>query len=112
MTKRDAAPAGDDTGPDGTVRLRAYLPLAATTWLSASCAGLWGCGRIVPVSIGAAIEVMGSADATVGELARRLRCRACGGREVRVQVATDPRPAEVHEREGVLREARARVGGS
>jgi hypothetical protein len=109
--KRGAVAFDDCIGPDGTVRLRCYLPLANTTWLRASCAGMRGCQRIVPIGIREAIRRMGSADATIGDLARRLRCRACGGWEVRVQVATDPRPAEVRERDGVLPGVRAKLGG-
>jgi plasmid replication initiation protein len=33
MTGRGAEPSSDSIGPDGRVRLRAYLPLANTTWL-------------------------------------------------------------------------------
>jgi hypothetical protein len=29
----------DDIGPDGTVRLRCYLPMANSLWLSAGCQG-------------------------------------------------------------------------
>ena len=110
MKKRDAAPADNDIGPDGRVSLRACLPHADTTWLCASCCGLRGCRRIVPIGIPEATRLMGSAEATVGELERRLRCAACGGREVRVQIATDPRPAEVRKRDGLLPQARARLG--
>jgi hypothetical protein len=32
----------DAIGPDGTVRLRCYLPSADTVWFSAGCDGLAG----------------------------------------------------------------------
>ena len=63
MTEADP----DDIGPDSTVRLRAYLPMATSLWLSAGCEGLAGCGHSAPIGIGAAIRLMG-ADATVRQL--------------------------------------------
>ena len=38
MTEADP----DDIGPDGTVRLRCYLPMANSVWFSACCDGLAG----------------------------------------------------------------------
>ena len=32
----------DDISPDGTVRLRAYLTMADSVWLSAGCQGRFG----------------------------------------------------------------------
>ena len=101
----------DCIGPDGRVRLRSYLPSAASTWLIAGCCGLRGCRRTVPIAIREAIQIMGSAEATVGELEGRLRCAACGGREVRVQITTDPRPAEARRPEKPSLEGRARLDG-
>ena|SRR3712207_3141339 len=111
MTTRDTAPADNSLGPDGRVCLRCYLPHADTTWLSAGCCGEHGCYRIVPISIHEAIRLMGTAEATVGDVERRLRCRVCGWRDVQIQIATDPRPHEVREREGLLQEVRARLSG-
>jgi hypothetical protein len=107
MVRRGDPTPGDGFGPDGTVRLRCYLPHADTTWLSLGCGGAHGCHRIAHLGIAEAIRLMGSGDATVGQLARRLRCAACGGRQVYVQIATDPRPPEVREREGPRPETRA-----
>lgn len=97
----------DAIGPDGTVRLRRYLPIADTHWFSALCPG---CGRTAPVGVRGAIEAAGSGDATVGQLARRLRCAACGGRRIGVVVVTDSRPPWVRERDGVDPRARAAFG--
>ena len=36
-------------GPDGTVRLRCYLPLADSLWFFAGCQGRQGCGHVVPI---------------------------------------------------------------
>jgi hypothetical protein len=49
---------------------------------------------------------MGSGAATVGELQQRLKCRECGV-SMQVQIATDPRPEWVREREGLAPETRA-----
>jgi hypothetical protein len=49
MTEADP----DAIGPDGTLRLRRYLPLANSHWFS----------------VAAAIRIMGSGDATVKQLA-------------------------------------------
>ena len=63
----------DDIGPDGTVRLRCYLPLANSLWFFAGCQGRKGCGHVAPISVQAAIQIMGSGEATVGELVFRPR---------------------------------------
>ena len=76
MTEADP----DAIGPDGTVRLRCYLPSAASVWLSAGCQGLAGCGHSAPISIRSAIRLMGSGEATARHLEQRLRCSRCGGR--------------------------------
>jgi hypothetical protein len=60
--------SADDIGPDGTVRLRCYLPMANSVWFSAGCQGRQGCGHIVPIGVRAALRIMGSGEATVGEL--------------------------------------------
>ncbi len=76
--------------------------------MSLGCGGAHGCHRLAHLGIAEAIRLIGSGDATVGQLARRLLCGACGGREkIYVQIATDPRPAEVREREGPRPETRA-----
>jgi hypothetical protein len=99
-----APPSSDGIGPDGTVRLRCYAALADTHWFSANCPA---CGRVAPIGVAAAIAAAGSPEATVGALARRLRCRGCGERRILVQIASDPRPLEVREREGRAPETRA-----
>ena len=38
-------------GPDGTVRLRRYLPLAGRHWFNAECEGEEGCGHGMPIGI-------------------------------------------------------------
>jgi hypothetical protein len=55
MTKADP----NDIGPDGTVRLRCYLTMADSVWLSAGCEGLQGCQHAAPIGIRAAIRLMG-----------------------------------------------------
>src|SRR4051794_29415003 len=45
----------DAIGPDGTVRLRAYLPMADSLWFSAGCQGRQGCGHSAPLGIRGAI---------------------------------------------------------
>lgn len=97
----------DAIGPDGTVRLRCYLPSADTHWLSAHCAGLESCGRVAPIEVPAAIRTMGAGDATFGRLARRLRCGGCGNRRVELVLCSDPRPAWVRERDGPAPETMA-----
>ena len=59
----------DTVGPDGTVRLRRYLPLADRHWFSAECEDQEGCGHAMPIGIAAAIVLTGSDDATVRQLA-------------------------------------------
>ena len=90
----------NDIGPDGTVRLRCYLPLANSVWFSAGCQGRQGCGHVAPIGVRAALRIMGSGEATVGELERRLRCSQCGNRQIGVMVQPDTRTAEVIERDG------------
>ena len=103
MTEADP----DDVGPDGTVRLRCYLPSADTVWFLAGCEGQAGCGHVAPNSIRAAIRFAGSAEATVGELERRLRCGQCGNRQVGIVLQPDTRPAAVRESVGPRPETRA-----
>lgn len=90
----------DAIGPDGTVRLRCYLPLANSLWFSAGCQGQQGCGHSAPIGVRAALRIMGSGEATVGELERRLRCSQCGNRQIGVMVQPDTRTAEAIERDG------------
>ncbi len=89
----------DPIGPDGTVRLRCYLPYADTHYFAGSCRS---CPREVLVGIETAIGMTGSGAATVGELERRLKCR-CGGR-VDLRVAVDNRTPEWIMQEGRLPE--------
>jgi hypothetical protein len=97
----------DAIGPDGTVRLRCYLPLAERLCLSAGCKGRAGCGHVARVSIRAAIGFMGSGEATVGEFARHLRCSQCGNREVDVVIQPETRSAAAQKYEGPATAARA-----
>jgi hypothetical protein len=97
----------DAVGPDGTVRLRRYLPLADSHWFSAGCEGPDGCGHTTPISITAAICLMRSGDATVGQLAQHLRCGRCSKRQVGIVLRSDSRPAWVREREGPAPETQA-----
>ncbi len=90
-------------GDDGYVRLRAYLPSAATIYLSLSCRR---CHRHVDLSFPKAIRLAGSGDLTVGQLARRLRCTECGSRGFGLSIAPDPRPPETRQREGLLPQVR------
>ena len=71
---------------DGSVYLRAYLPLAADHGFSAICAGHHGCGRVVEIGVHDAVAAAGP-DCTAHAFARRLRCSACGERKVRLIVA-------------------------
>ena len=98
--------APDAIGPDGRVRLRAYLPMAASVWFSAGCQRRQGCGHSAPISVRAAIRFTGSAEATVGELERRLRCSRCGNRQVGIVLQPDTRPPEVRQSMGPLPETR------
>ena len=100
-------PDPDAIGPDGTVRLRCYLPLADSHWLFAGCWGRKGCGHIAPISVRAAIRFMGSSGATVGELEQRLRCSGCGNRQIGIAVQPDTRTAEAIERHGPAPKTRA-----
>jgi hypothetical protein len=92
--------SADDIGPDGTVRLRCYLPMANSVWFSAGCQGRQGCGHIVPIGVRAALRIMGSGEATVGELGQRLRCSRCSNRQIGITVQPDTRTAEVIKRDG------------
>jgi hypothetical protein len=94
----------DAIGPDGTVRLRCYVRHADMHWFAAGCPD---CGRQAPIGMRPAIAIMGSGEATVGQLARRLRCIGCCGRRVQIQIASDPRPAEIMRRDGPLPQTRA-----
>jgi hypothetical protein len=84
----------DAIGADGTVRLRCYLPSADAVWLSAGREGSQGCQHAAPISIRAAIRLMGTGEATVRQLERRLRCSRCGNRQIGVTVKPDTRTAE------------------
>jgi hypothetical protein len=53
------------------------------------------------------VRLMGSDEATVGELERRLRCSQCGNRQVGVMVQPDTRPHETQKRDGPRPEPRA-----
>lgn len=90
-------------GPDGTVRLGAYLPVADAHWFALICGG---CGHIAPFGVSAAVARLGPY-ATVGELGRRARCSHCGRRGVRVQLSADTRPDWRQREEGPLPETRA-----
>ena len=41
----------DAIGPNGTVRLRCYLPLENSLWFFAGCQGRAGCGHTAPISV-------------------------------------------------------------
>jgi hypothetical protein len=97
----------DAIGADGRVRLRCYLPQADSLWFFAGCQGRKGCGHAMPIGVRAAIRFMGSGEATVGELAGRLRCSQCGNRQIGVTVQPDTRTAEAIERNGPAPETRA-----
>ena len=90
----------DDIGPDGTVRLRCYLPVANSLWFFAGCQGRTGCGHVAPIGVRAALRIMGSGEATVGKPGQRLRCSRCGNRQVGVTVQPDTRTAEAIEHDG------------
>ena len=96
----------DAIGPDGTAGLPCYLPSADTVWLSAGCDGLAGCGHVASIGIRAAIQLM-DPEATVRQLAQRLRCSRCGGRKVGIVLQPDTRPPAVRESEGPWPETRA-----
>jgi len=95
----------DAIGPDGTVRLRCYLPQADTVWFSAGGDGLAGYGHVAPIGIRAAIRLMGSDEATIRQLERRLRCSQCGGRRVSIVIQPDTCPPAVRESDGPLARA-------
>jgi hypothetical protein len=94
----------DAIGPDGTVRLRCYLPLQNSLWFFAGCQG---CGHNAPIGVRAALRIMGTGEATVGELGQRLRCSRCDNRQIGVTVQPDTRTAEMIERDGPAPETRA-----
>ena len=94
-------------GPDGRVRLRCYLTMADSLWFGAGCQGRQSCGHSAPIGVRAAIQILGSGEATVGDLERRLRCRQCGNRQVSVMVQPDTRPYETQKRDGPRAETRA-----
>ena len=100
----------DDIGPDGTVRLRCYLPMANSLWFFAGCQDRQGCGHVAPIGIQAAIQTMGSGEATLGQIEQRLRCSRCGSRQVGIVVQPDTRTAEAIERGGPAPETRAGLG--
>jgi hypothetical protein len=75
MTKADP----DAIGSDGTVRLRCYLSLVDTVWLSAGCNGLARCGHSALIGIRAPIQLI-RPEATVRQLERRLCCSQRGAR--------------------------------
>lgn len=93
----------DSLGEDGYVRLRAYLRHADTIYLSASCGGAHGRGRLIDISIRRAIQMVGGdGDCSVKQFGKRLWCRACGGHQVVVSIAVDSRPHDLQVVEGVL----------
>jgi hypothetical protein len=71
------------------------------------CQGRTGCGYTASISVKAAIQIIGSGEATVAELERRLRCSRCGNRQVGIVIQPDTRPPEMREREGPRPETRA-----
>jgi hypothetical protein len=79
----------DAVGPDGTVRLRRYLPLADSYWFSVRCEGLDGCGHARPIGVTVAIRILGSGNATVGQLAQHLRCSQCSNHQVGIVLRSD-----------------------
>jgi hypothetical protein len=97
----------DAIGPDGRVRLRCYLAMANSLWFAAGCQGRQSCGHSAPIGVQAAIRLMGSSEATIGELELRLRCSQCGNRQVGVMVQPDTRPHEAQKRDGPRPETRA-----
>ena len=101
----------DAAGPDGTMRLRGYLPFVDSVWFRAHCSGPAGCFHAAPLGIRAAIRIMGTAEATVRELEARLRCSRCGGRRVAIGIAPDTRPPMLRERDGPAPETRAGLPG-
>jgi len=107
VTEAEARADPDDIGPDGRVRLRAHLPSANSLWFFAGCQGPTGCGHVAPIGVRAALRIMGSGEATVGELGRRLRCSRCGNRQVGIVLQPDTRPPEMRASEGPRPETRA-----
>jgi hypothetical protein len=103
MTEADP----DAIGPAGTLRLRCYLPQQDSVWFSAICGSATGCGHLAPISVLAAILRMGSGEATLRQLAVRLRCSGCGGQQVSVTLQSDVRPSWIVQRDGPRAETRA-----
>ena len=103
--KPEPSGEGDGLGPDGSVYLHRYLPLADAMWFSASCR----CGALRPIGVRAAIAAAGPGAAVLG-LASWLRCRDCGRREVQISINPDTRPSELRQAEGPALETRAGVG--
>jgi hypothetical protein len=99
--------SADDIGPDGRVRLRSFLVYADTLWFVAGCQGEKGCGHAMPIGVRAAIRLIGSEEATVGELERHLRCSRCGNQQIGITVQPDTRTAGAIERNGPAPETRA-----
>jgi hypothetical protein len=97
----------EDRGPDGTLRLRCYLKNADSTWFAAGCTT---CGRSRPIGVRPAVEIMGTAEASVGELERLLRCTVCGGKRVQIVVAPDTRSPEDKRLQGPLPQTLAGLG--
>jgi len=54
-----------EADPDGTVRLRCYLPSADTVWFSAGCDGLAGCGHVAPIGIRPAVDCAVPSEAAI-----------------------------------------------
>ena len=90
----------DAIGSDGRVRLRCHLPQQDSVWFSAICGGATGCGHLAPISVLAAILRMGSGEATMRQLAGRLRCSGCSGQQVSVTLQSDVRPTWIVQRDG------------
>jgi hypothetical protein len=92
---------------DGSLMLAAYDGWQADSyWLTFSCAGDRGCHRVVHIGVRPAIARFGSS-ATVRGIARRLRCSACGGRQIVPHLSADTRGAFVREQQGPAPETRA-----
>jgi hypothetical protein len=94
------------TGDDGSLMLAAYEGWHADAyWLTFGCEGAHGCQRRVDLGIRPAIERFGRG-MTVRGIAKRLRCSACGGRNIRVQITADTRGSFARDRDGPAPETR------
>jgi hypothetical protein len=62
---------------------------------------------ITPIGVAAALRIMGSGEATVRQLAQRLRCGRCGNHRVGIVLRSDPRPDWIRERDGPALETQA-----